>query len=50
MYEKSFQRPPNFFNLSGEEQWDIDYELGILDWIGEDLSEAELESFKKHYI
>lgn len=32
MFEKSFERPTNFFSLSARQQWDIDSQLGILDW------------------
>ena len=49
MFEKSFQRPTNFFYLTAEEQWDIDKTLGILDWEGFDLSEEDRERFKNHY-
>lgn len=49
MFEKSFQRPCNYFELSGEDQWAIDKDLGILDWDGRDLSEADKTRFKKHY-
>jgi len=49
MFEKSFQRPRNFFLLSGEEQWSIDKELGILDWRGEGLSEADIRRYRNHY-
>lgn len=28
------ERPSNYFNLSGEDQWAIDKRLGILDWDG----------------
>ena len=38
MFEKSFQRPSNYFKLSGERQWEIDKNLGILDWMGDGLS------------
>ena len=31
---KAKQRPANFSQLSAEEQWSIDKELGILDWDG----------------
>lgn len=34
MFEKSFQRPQNYFKLSGEQQWNEDGRLGILDWDG----------------
>jgi len=49
MFEKSFQRPSNFFKLSGEEQWAIDKKLGILDWRGEDLNDKDIERFRSHY-
>lgn len=49
MFEISFQRPKNFFRLSGSSQWEIDKELGILDWIGEGLSQKDLDRFKAHY-
>ena len=49
MFEKSFQRPSNYFKLSPERQWEIDKDLGILDWVGENLTEQEKERFKNHY-
>jgi len=49
MFEKSFGRPRNYFELSGREQWDIDKSLGILDWVGDGLTEEELTRFRKHY-
>jgi hypothetical protein len=49
MFEKSFQRPTNYFKLSPERQWEIDEELGILDWIGNNLTEQEKQRFKEHY-
>ena len=49
MFEKSFQRPSNFFKLSGERQWEIDKELGILDWVGGNLTDEEKKRFKDHY-
>jgi hypothetical protein len=49
MFERSFRRPKNFFSLSFEEQWWIDCYLGILDWEGEGLSEADRERFAAHY-
>lgn len=49
MFEKSFQRPKNFFKLSAETQWAIDKSLGILDWNGTDLSKEDLKRFKDHY-
>lgn len=49
MYEKSFQRPKNFFELNISQQWEIDANLGILDWLGEDLTQEEIKRFKEHY-
>jgi len=49
MFEQSFQRPSNYFKLSGESQWAIDKGLGILDWEGDDLTEEDKERFKNHY-
>lgn len=49
MFEKSFQRPNNFFKLSAEKQFEIDKELGILDWCGEDLTEEDKQRYKAHY-
>jgi hypothetical protein len=33
--EKAKQRPADFEDLSAREQWEIDKELGILDWDGD---------------
>ncbi len=49
MFEKSFDRPNNFFKLSEKEQWNIDNFLGILDWEGNDLNVEDLKRFKDHY-
>ena len=49
MFEKSFQRPKNYFKLSSERQWDIDKNLGILDWEGDNISKEETKKFKEHY-
>jgi len=49
MFEKSFERPKNYFELSEERQWQIDKSLGILDWSGEGLSKEDIERFKNHY-
>ena len=49
MFEKSFERPKNYFKLSEEQQWDIDNELGILDWLGTGLSDDDKKRFKEHY-
>jgi hypothetical protein len=49
MFEQSFKRPRNFLRLSAEEQWEIDKELGILDWRGENLSKEDMKRIKEHY-
>jgi hypothetical protein len=49
MFEKSFERPSNYFQLSSREQWDIDKELGILDWEGRDLTAEDRARFRAHY-
>jgi len=49
MFEKSFQRPKNYFKLSPERQWEIDKDLGILDWMGEGLSDDDMKRFHEHY-
>jgi len=50
MFEASFGRPSNYFNLSAESQWEIDKRLGILDWNGDDLSSEDVERFNNHYV
>ena len=49
MYERSFERPKNYFKLDEREQWRIDAKLGILDWKGEDLTKNELKRFHDYY-
>lgn len=49
MFEKSFERPRNYFKLTKSEQWQIDKKLGILDWEGSDLSDEDIQRYKKHY-
>ena len=49
MYEKSFERPTNFFELSPRKQWKIDEKLGILDWKGDNLTKDQKERFEKYY-
>jgi len=49
MFEVSFQRPSNYFELSERQQWEIDKNLGILDWVGSGLSKEDIARFKKHY-
>lgn len=33
-FERALQRPKNFFELSGGDQWRVDENLDILDWDG----------------
>jgi hypothetical protein len=49
MFERSFLRPKNYFKLSAAEQWQIDLDLGILDWEGTGLSEEDVKRFEAHY-
>lgn len=49
MFEKSFERPKNYFWLSPSKQWEIDKRLGILDWEGDHLTPEDMERFKNHY-
>lgn len=49
MFEKSFQRPTNFFELTAQEQWKIDEDLGLLDWHGSGLTEEDMQRFRNHY-
>jgi len=49
MFEKSFQRPSNYFKLTSRRQWEIDEGLGILDWMGGNLSKEDKKRFEKHY-
>lgn len=49
MFEMSFQRPSNYFQLTPERQWEIDKDLGILDWMGEGLTDEDVKRFKDHY-
>lgn len=50
MFERSFQRPRNFFRLSFKEQWDIDKKLGILDWEGKGMTEEDKARFLAYYL
>jgi len=50
MFEASFKRPRNYFHLSESKQWEIDRDLGILDWKGGSLSTADKKRFKDHYV
>lgn len=49
MFEMSFNRPSNYFKLSVERQWEIDKSLGILDWMGDNLSHGDQKRFDAHY-
>lgn len=49
MFEKSFERPSDYFKRHPDSQWRIDADLGILDWEGNNLSKEDKERFKKHY-
>jgi hypothetical protein len=49
MFEKSFERPPDYFKLSSSEQFQIDRKLGILDWEGDNLTKEDLKRFREHY-
>ena len=49
MFEQSFKRPKNYFKLSPKEQWEIDKELGLLDWKGEGLNYDDEIIFYNHY-
>jgi hypothetical protein len=49
MFENSFKRPSNYFSLSPQDQWNIDKNLGILDWMGNDMTKEDKEKFNKHY-
>ena len=50
MFEKSFQRPSNYFQLSEKIQWLIDKDLGILDWMGDFDTFEDKWRFEAHYI
>jgi len=49
MFEQTFKRPHDYFKLSDQRQWEIDSELGILDWVGVGLSDADVKRFREHY-
>lgn len=49
MFEKSFERPSDYFKLSPQTQWEIDSRLGILDWEGSDLTSEDKQRFRQHY-
>lgn len=49
MFEKSFERPRDYFHRSPAEQWSIDKKLGILDWMGEGLTDEDRQRYADHY-
>lgn len=49
MFEKSFERPSDYFKLSERRQWEIDANLGILDWQGTELTPEDKKRFNTHY-
>ncbi len=49
MFEISFERPADYYQLSERRQWEIDSELGILDWRGEDLTDQDKKRYRRHY-
>ena len=49
MFERSFDRPKNYFKLSAAQQWVIDRELGILDWKGTGLSDEDIQRFRNYF-
>lgn len=49
MFERSFQRPRDYFLRDASEQWEIDRALGILDWVGDKLTEAEIQRCADYY-
>lgn len=49
MFERSFQRPSDYFYLSEELRQDIDKRLGILNWSGKSLSKKDLKRYRAHY-
>jgi len=48
-FEESFKRPSNFFQLPEAQRWEIDKDLGLLDWKGDGLNNIDMARFKKHY-
>ena len=49
MYERSFGRPANYFELGPQAQWAIDEGLGILDWDGVLMTDEERARYRAHY-
>jgi len=49
MFNRSFQRPKDFFKLSASEQWAIDKRLGILDWDFHGWTQQDKDRYDYHY-
>lgn len=50
MFDRSFERPSNFYELPEEEQWALDKRLGILDWYaGSELTPDDVKRYRSHY-
>jgi hypothetical protein len=49
MFEASFGRPSYYFKMTPERQWEVDKDLGILDWVGGGLTPEDMKRFNKHY-
>jgi hypothetical protein len=43
---KALRRPVDYFQLSPRRQWDIDSELGLLDW---NPTPEEIEQYQQHW-
>ncbi|KKN13809.1 hypothetical protein LCGC14_1002570 [marine sediment metagenome] len=50
MFEVSFKRPRDYFDLSPRRQFEIDGALGILDWSMCELSSEDLQRYTGYYI
>lgn len=52
MFEKTFDRPSNYFLLSLEKRREIDSNLGILNWLPNrfDLSNEQFSKYQDHYL
>lgn len=48
MFEKAMKRPGNYFKLPEQQQWEIDSNLGILDWDGKMTAEQQTR-FNAHF-
>lgn len=48
MFCAALQRPRNYHDLPGEQQWAIDRQLGILDWEGP-ATDDEWNRLREHH-